>query len=70
MGERKQHRERKLEDGRRKAEVGRGEMGWGQANMTSGSDKIAWGQVNMTDGSVVPVSRRKKEKILEIISNL
>jgi len=24
----------------------------------------------MTDGSLVPVSRRKKEKILEIISNL
>lgn len=28
------------------------------------------GFINMTDGSVVPVSRRKKEKILEIISNL
>lgn len=28
------------------------------------------GSIVMTDGSVVPVSRRKKEKILEIISNL
>jgi two-component system LytT family response regulator len=28
------------------------------------------GSIVMTDGSVVPVSRRKREKILEIISNL
>lgn len=28
------------------------------------------GQILMTDGSLVPVSRRKKEKILDIISNL
>jgi two-component system LytT family response regulator len=33
-------------------------------------DKHDGGFINMTDGSVVPVSRRKKEKILETISNL
>lgn len=33
-------------------------------------DKHDGGYINMTDGSVVPVSRRKKEKILEIIGNL
>jgi two-component system LytT family response regulator len=33
-------------------------------------DKHEGGFINMTDGSVVPVSRRKKEKILEIIINL